>query len=104
MKDNIYMNKSEDLSKQFNIWIAKINLFKISRIEINLSNDEKLSLYKFYKIGKKEPLGTKPGLFNSIENAKWNAHKSVLNMTPEEGQKNYILLAKKIISKLSIHI
>tara|TARA_Y100000816_G_C25887545_1_gene463062 strand:- start:9 stop:305 length:297 start_codon:yes stop_codon:yes gene_type:complete len=98
------MNKSEDLSKQFNMYVAKINLFKMSGNPIDISNDEKLDLYKFYKIGKNEPLGAKPGLFNPIENAKWKAHKSALDMSPDQAQENYILLAKKIISKISIHI
>ena len=79
--------------------VNKINLFRQSNPNINISNDDKLALYKYYKQGCGISLGDSPGMFQFIEKKKWEAHKSVSHMTQSEAQQQYILVAQKVLSE-----
>lgn len=64
----------------------------------NLSNDEKLELYKYFKQSTVGDVNTsRPGMFNLKGKAKWDAWKSVEGTSKEDAQAAYIEIAKKYV-------
>jgi diazepam-binding inhibitor (GABA receptor modulating acyl-CoA-binding protein) len=78
-----------------------------SKIILNLkespSNDEKLSLYKYFKQTTSGDVNTpKPGLFDIAGSAKWKAWSSVKGTSMEDAEKLYIDTVDALIKKYGI--
>ncbi|KAI6025892.1 Acbp from Moniliophthora Perniciosa [Pisolithus orientalis] len=57
------------------------------------SQDRKLEYYKYYKQATEGDVSTaRPGMFDFVGKAKWDAHKSVEGVSKEEAKKKYIEL------------
>ena len=71
----------------------QLALEKISQSNVDLSNDEKLDLYKYYKQGTVGNCNVKePYFFDLKAHAKWKAWSSVKDMNKEKALLNYINL------------
>ena len=69
-------------------------------INVSVSNQDKLSLYGFYKQATSGKCNiSKPQGINMVQNAKWEQWYSLGEMTKEEAMENYI----QIVKKLNIH-
>ena len=81
-----------DLNKQFENAIESLKKLD------SVSNDNKLSLYGYYK---QATVGTinisKPSFWNRVAVAKWNAWNNCKDMTSEDAKKNYIELVKLLL-------
>ena len=67
------------------------------------SNDEKLSLYKYFKQATSGDINTpKPGLFDIAANAKWKAWNSMKGTSKEDSEKLYIDTVDALIKKYEI--
>ena len=87
----------------FNRNVMKMNLLKQSNT-INLTNEQKLDLYKYYKQGTHHHASnTPPPRYNIYDYAKWNAHNSVKFMSTDEAMKKYIELSTEIQMNISIN-
>lgn len=78
-----------------------------SKIILNLkeapSNDEKLSLYKYFKQATIGDVNTpKPGLFDIAASAKWKAWNSMKGTSKEDAEKLYIDTADALIKNYGI--
>jgi diazepam-binding inhibitor (GABA receptor modulating acyl-CoA-binding protein) len=61
----------------------------------NLSNEQKLDLYKYYKQATEGDVkGSRPGIFSQKERAKWDAWNSVKGTSTADAQAKYIQTAK----------
>ncbi|KAG6330208.1 hypothetical protein ID866_8880 [Astraeus odoratus] len=57
------------------------------------SQDRKLEYYKYYKQGTEGDVSTnRPGMFDFVGKAKWDAHNSVKGTSKEDAQKKYVEL------------
>ena len=81
-----------ELNKQFENAIESLKKLD------SISDDNKLSLYGYYK---QATIGTinisKPSFWNRVAVAKWNAWNKYKNMSNEDAKKKYIELAKLLI-------
>lgn len=78
-----------------------------SKIILNLketpSNDEKLSLYKYFKQATSGDVNTpKPRLFDIAASAKWKAWSSMKGTSKEDAEKLYIDTVNTLIKKYGI--
>ena len=63
----------------------------------NVSNDDMLLLYSYYKqatVGNNET--TKPSIFSFKQTAKWNAWNAQIGLSKENAMTNYIELVKNL--------
>jgi acyl-CoA-binding protein/ubiquitin len=68
----------------------------------NLSNDDLLTLYKYYKQATVGPCNTpRPGMFDMTGRAKWDAWNSVQGLSQKEAETKYIatVAALKILNR-----
>lgn len=68
------------------------------------TNDELLSLYKYYKqsvVGNNDT--TKPGLLNIRAKAKWEAWTSVKDLSKHNSEVEYIKLVNEMIKKYGVN-
>ena len=78
-----------DLEKNFNLSIEKIDSLK--KKNIILTNDQLLTLYKYYKQAKiGDNKTSQPSIFNVTARAKWNAWAEVKGLPKEEVMQKYI--------------
>ena len=64
---------------------------------INVSNQDKLSLYGFYKQATSGKCNiSKPQGINMVQQAKWQQWNNLGEMTKEEAMENYIQIVKKL--------
>lgn len=57
----------------------------------DLSNEDKLELYGYYKQAEDGPCNTpKPSAFKVVDSAKWKAWKKMNNMPKEEARRRYL--------------
>ena len=71
---------------------------KISESNVDLSNDQKLDLYKYFKQGTIGNCnGEEPYFFELKAHAKWKAWSSVKGMNKEQALLNYINLVNIIV-------
>lgn len=82
-----------DISDIFN----KASNYLSQNKNINVSNQDKLSLYGFYKqaISGKCNI-SKPQGINMVQQAKWQQWNNLGEMTKEEAMENYIQIVKKL--------
>ena len=78
-----------DLNKQFEEAAGSVNTLR------ELSNDEKLTLYGYYKQATIGDVNTvMPYFWDRVNLAKWNAWEKCKDMTKEDAKKNYIEFVK----------
>ena len=68
------------------------------------SNDEKLSLYKYFKQATVGDINTdRPGMLDFAGKAKWDAWNSVKGTTKHDSEVNYIKLVNSLITKYGVN-
>lgn len=83
-----------DLTKEFQEAVSKSKTFNKG------SNDDKLTLYKLYKQATEGDVnGSRPGMFDMVGRAKWDAWASVKGASKEEAMKQYIEAVKTLGAK-----
>ena len=86
------MAKASDLKQQFEQ--AAIDVKDLSE---RPDNDTLLRLYALYKQGSESDVsGDKPGFFDFVGTAKYEARGKLKGMTGEEAMKKYVDLVKKL--------
>lgn len=79
-------------------FITSVDL--VANLSDKLSNDELISVYKFYKQAKIGDINIKkPFVLNIKENTKWEAWNSVKGLSKEEAMNEYIILSIKLYEK-----
>lgn len=82
------------LQNKFDEAVKHINMSSGSKKQLN--NDEKLCFYKYYKQALYgDNTDPKPGVFDFVGLAKWNAWNTIRGMTKETAQQNYVDLYDK---------
>tara|TARA_Y100000389_G_scaffold50722_1_gene46411 strand:+ start:1238 stop:1498 length:261 start_codon:yes stop_codon:yes gene_type:complete len=80
----------------FNSYVEKIR--NSTPTNNNVSNDEKLDLYKYYKQAKIGDCNIpKPSFFNITDSARWSAWNDIKGLSKEEAMKKYIMLCKTYV-------
>ena len=88
------MAKASDLKQQFEQ--AAIDVKDLSE---RPDNDTLLRLYALYKQGSEGDVsGEKPGFFDFVGTAKYEAWAKLKGTAPEDAQKKYVDLVKKLIA------
>ena len=75
------------------------------RKSFKFSQQDMLRLYGYFKqakVGKCK--GSRPGLFNVRDRAKYDAWKACEHLTRKEAMKKYIEFAKEHVSELKMHV
>ena len=74
-----------DLNKQFEEAASSVNTLR------ELSNDEKLTLYGYYKQATIGDVNTvMPYFWDRVNLAKWNSWEKCKGLTEEDAKKNYV--------------
>tara|TARA_B100000989_G_C19337934_1_gene383713 strand:+ start:238 stop:507 length:270 start_codon:yes stop_codon:yes gene_type:complete len=82
-----------DISDIFN----KASNYLCQNKNIKVSNNDKLSLYGFYKQATSGKCNiSKPKGIDMVQNAKWEQWNNFDEMTKEEAMENYIQIVKKL--------
>lgn len=64
------------------------------------SNEDKLTLYKLYKQATEGDVsGSRPGMFDMVGRAKWDAWSTLKGTTKEDAMKQYIAAVKALGEK-----
>ncbi|MFN4144377.1 MAG: acyl-CoA-binding protein [Runella sp.] len=83
-----------DLAKMFQEAVATSKTFTKG------SNEDKLTLYKLYKQATEGNVsGSRPGMFDMVGRAKYDAWASVKGLSKEEAMKKYIDAIKALAAK-----
>ncbi|KAI6108002.1 acyl CoA binding protein-domain-containing protein [Pisolithus sp. B1] len=66
------------------------------------SQDRKLKYYKYYKQATEGDVSTpRPGMFDFVGKAKWDAHESVKGLSKEEAKQKYIELLLEDLEQIT---
>jgi diazepam-binding inhibitor (GABA receptor modulator, acyl-CoA-binding protein) len=83
-----------DLAKEFQEAVSTSKTFSKG------SNDDKLTLYKLYKQATDGDVsGSRPGMFDMVGRAKWDAWASVKGISKEDAMKKYVEAVKNLGAK-----
>ncbi|ORM40475.1 Acyl-CoA-binding -like protein 3 [Babesia sp. Xinjiang] len=86
---------------KYNKYLRRHTLHKeINATGMSVSNEDKLSFYKYYKQAMLGDCNTsRPGLFQVQERYKWDAWDSVRGMSQESAKESYVQLLDKLSPK-----
>lgn len=88
-----------DLKAEFD---AAVNKVQNAEGDFKPSNDLKLEMYGLFKQASEGDVnGKKPGAFDLIGKAKWNAWEDLKGMSPEEAMEKYVAKVKDLEAKLT---
>ena len=86
----------EDLERKY---AEAANIAKERKPPISLSTDQKIAMYCHYKQVEVGPVDIpRPGFFDLVGRAKWDAWNALGNMSREEAMKKYIEIVNDIYS------
>ena len=88
-----------DLKAEFD---AAVNKVQTAEGDFKPSNDLKLEMYGLFKQASEGDVnGKKPGAFDLIGKAKWNAWEELKGMSSEEAMEKYVAKVKDLEAKLT---
>ncbi len=88
-----------DLQTQFEAAIQKV---QTAEGDFKPSNELKLEMYALYKQGAEgDANGKKPGAFDLVGKAKWNAWEKLKGMSQDEAKQKYIDKVEELTQQLS---